>query len=161
MSLHLTLAFVNITIAGAAGALLIVNRLKGGLPWSPLALAAAHGQLAVLGWATMMIFGVAYRLIPMFLPAAMPTGPSLGLSAVLLEVGTLGLTASLTAAWPLGPWVLCILGAFLGFFVQIWRMLHARRPRPIGLPHHDWSTWHTHLAVFYLLFAADLARGSR
>jgi hypothetical protein len=156
VSLHLALAFVNIILAGAAGALMAANRLVGDLPWSPLALALAHGHLAVLGWATMMIFGVGYRLIPMFLPAAMPSGPGLGVSAVLLEMGTLGLAASLVAGWSTGPAVLLVLGACAAFFWWILRMLRDRRPRPIEMPRHDWSTWHTRLAVAYLMVASAL-----
>ena len=156
MSLHLALAFVNIILAGVAGALMAATRLAGHLPWSPLALALAHGHLAVLGWATMMIFGMGYRLIPMFLPAAMPSGPGLGISAVLLELGTLGLAASLVAGWSPGPSGLLVLGACAAFFWWIRRTLRDRRPRPIELPRHDWSTWHTHLAVVYLVVASVL-----
>ena len=156
VSLHLALAFVNIILAGAAGALMVANRLAGNLPLSPLALALAHGHLAVLGWATMMIFGMGYRLIPMFLPAAMPSGAGLGISAVLLELGTLGLAASLVAGWSPGPSGLLVLGACAAFFWWIRRTLRHRRPRPIELPRHDWSTWHTHLAVVYLVVASAL-----
>ena len=156
VSLHLALAFVNIILAGAAGALMAANRLAGNLPLSPLALALAHGHLAVLGWATMMIFGMGYRLIPMFLPAAMPSGAGLGISAVLLELGTLGLAASLVAGWSPGPSGLLVLGACAAFFWWIRRTLRDRRPRPIELPRHDWSTWHTHLAVVYLVVASAL-----
>jgi hypothetical protein len=156
VSLHITLAFVNIAVAGAAGALMAVSRLTGGLPWPPLALALAHGHLAVLGWATMMIFGVAYRLIPMFLPAAMPSDVWLGASAVLLEAGTLGLAATLMFGGSHGPWAVLVLAAFASFVVQIRRTLHNRRPRPVDLPRRDWSTWHTHLALMYLMVAAGL-----
>ena len=156
VSLHFVLAFVNITLAGVAGAAMAVTRANGYLAWSPLALATAHAHLAVLGWATMMIFGTGYRLIPMFLPAAMPSGAGLGISAVLLELGTLGLVVSLVAGWSPGPPVLLVLGACAAFFWWIRRTLGDRRPRPIELPRHDWSTWHTHLAVVYLMVASAL-----
>ena len=132
------------------------TRGTGHLAWSPLALALAHAHLAVLGWATMMIFGTGYRLIPMFLPAAMPSGAGLGISAVLLELGTLGLVASLVAGWSPGPPVLLVLGACAAFSWCIRRTLGDRRPRPIELPRHDWSTWHTHLALVYLMVASVL-----
>ncbi|MPZ20819.1 MAG: hypothetical protein GEV06_23355 [Luteitalea sp.] len=156
VSLHVGLAFTNVVAAGLLGLLLAINRLTGKLPWSPLSLAIAHGHFAVLGWATMMIFGVAYRLIPMFLPAAMPRGRGLAASAVLLEVGTLGLTWSLIRDARPAIWVVCVLGAFVTFFVQVRRMVRQRRPRPIELPRHDWSTWQTHVALLYLLVAASL-----
>ena len=156
VSLHIALAFANVVLVGAAGVLMAVNRLVGALPWSPLSIASAHGHAAVLGWATMLIFGLGYRLIPMFLPAAMPSGPGLGISAVLLETGTLGLAASLLGGWSPGPPALLVLAACVAFFWWIRRTLRHRRPRPIELPRHDWSTWHTHLAVMYLVVAAAL-----
>lgn len=156
VSLHLALALVNVIVAGVAGGLMAVNRLVADLPWPPLALALAHGHLAVLGWATMLIFGMGYRLIPMFLPAAMPSGPGLAVSAILLELGTLGLAVSLVAGWPAGPAGLIVLAACAAFFWRLRRMLGERRPRPVELPRHDWSIWHTHLAVMYLVVAGAL-----
>jgi hypothetical protein len=154
--LHIVLAFINIIGAGVAGLALAGNRVTGDLPWPPMSLALAHGHLAVLGWAIMMIFGVAYRLIPMFVPAAMPSGPALGISAVLLESGTLGLSVALITGMPLLPWVSCVTAAFVSFFVQIRRIVRQRRARPAELPARDWSTWQTHVAFFYLLLTAGV-----
>ena len=156
VSLHVSLAFANVVGGGLMGLVLAGNRLTGDLPWSPLSLAVAHGHLAVLGWATMMIFGIAYRLIPMFVPAAMPPGRGLSLSAVLLQIGTLGLTWSLVAETAVAPWALLVVGAFGSFFVQVRRIVRQRRPRPADMPRRDWSTWHTHLALLYLVIAAVL-----
>lgn len=155
VKLHVWLAFANIVGAGALGVALALNRLTADLPWSPLSLAVAHGHLAVLGWATMMIFGVAYRLIPMFVPAAMPSG-SLAASAVLLEIGTLGLTWSIAAGRSGLVWALLVLAAFGSFFGQVRRIVRERRPRPVDLPARDWSTWQTHTALLYLFVAAVL-----
>lgn len=156
VSLHVELAFLNVFVAGAAGGLMAVNRLAGQFRWAPPALASAHGHLAALGWATMMIFGVGYRLIPMFLPAAMPAGRGLGVSAVLLEIGTLWLAMSLAAGWSAGPPMLLVLAACAAFFWWIRRTLRDRRPPPVELPRHDWSMWHARLALFYLAVAAAL-----
>ena len=41
-------------------------------------------SLGPIGWATMMVVGIGYRLIPMVLPAQPPTGRSLFISAGLL-----------------------------------------------------------------------------
>jgi hypothetical protein len=51
VALHVTLAFVNVTLAGAAGLLLAANRMMGLLPPLPLSMAAAHAHLAVPGGA--------------------------------------------------------------------------------------------------------------
>jgi len=157
--LHVLLAFSNITAAGVAGVVLAVNKLTGMLPWSAVSLASAHAHLAVLGWAMMMIFGVAYRLIPMFVPAAMPTGAGLAASAVLLEIGTLGVVGSLALGSSPAPWLLFVLGALVAFFSVVRGIVRDKRPRPKDLPEHDWSTWHTHLAMAYLFVATLLGIG--
>ncbi len=156
ISLHVVLAFANIAAAGIAGVLLAINRLTGALPWSPVSLAAAHAHLALLGWAMMMIFGVAYRLIPMFVPAGMPTGGRLAASAVLLEVGAIGVTAALALGRSPLPWLTFVVGALFAFFHVVRGIVKDKRPRPPDLPPRDWSTWHTHLAMAYLGIAAVL-----
>ena len=156
VSLHIVLAFVNVLAAGALGLVVATTRATGGLPWSPLAIALAHAHLAVLGWAVMMIFGVAYRLIPMFVPAAMPAGPSLAVSAILLEAGTLGLAVSLLRDASLVPWVGLVIAAFVSFFLRIRGIVRKRRPRPAELPQRDWSTWQAHVSLLYLLTAGAL-----
>ena len=156
VALHVVLAFVNVLAAGGLGLIVATTRATGGLPWSPMAVALAHGHLAVLGWAVMMIFGVAYRLIPMFVPAAMPVGPSLAVSAILLEAGTLGLAVSLLRESSLLPWVGLVIAAFVSFFLRIRGIVRERRPRPAELPRRDWSTWQAHVSLLYLLAAGAL-----
>jgi len=76
VSLHVALAFVNILLAAVLGILLGLDRTRALLGVSPLAMMFAHAHLAAVGWATMMVVGLSYRLIPMILPARMPTGTS-------------------------------------------------------------------------------------
>ena len=59
ISTHVILAFLNILAAAFAGWLLAWNRSRGFLDVSPLALVFAHAHLAVLGWGTMMVVGLA------------------------------------------------------------------------------------------------------
>lgn len=153
---HLALAFGGIVTAGAAGWLMAFGYEHGTAPWASLPLAEAHAHLAVLGWVVMMIFGVAYRLLPMVLPAAMPTGWTLLLSAAGLEVGTLGLAAALAFGGDRRGWALAIVAGFLAFFAQVVRILRQRRPAPAELPRPDWSTRHTALALSYGLATAVL-----
>jgi hypothetical protein len=109
-----------------------------------------------VGWVLMTVFGVAYRLIPMFVPAAMPKGRWLAASAVLLEVGALGLAVSFAAGWSTAPWGLAVVGACVAFFAQVRAVLGERKPRPVELPRPDWSTWQTHVALLYLFVAVVL-----
>ena len=66
------LAFFNILVAAILGVLIGFDRVYHFLPGFVLANVFVHAHLAALGWATMMVIGVAYRLLPMILPAAMP-----------------------------------------------------------------------------------------
>ena len=157
VALHVVLAFFNILAAAALGILLGLDRTRGFLGLSPLAAMFAHAHLAAVGWVTMMVVGLSYRLIPMMLPAAMPAGPSLAGSAILIESGLVVLTVTLLAA---SGWV--VLGAVLvtaglaSFVVQIRRTLRHRLPRPPALPRRDWSTWQTHAAFLWLMIASGL-----
>lgn len=156
VALHVSLGFINMLLAILMGLALAANRLWWQWPVSPLSLAVAHGHLAMLGWVLMTVVGVGYRLVPMFLPAAMPGGPGLAASAVLLEAGALGLASSLAAGWPVLPSAIAVMGACVAFFLYLGRMLRNRRPRPADLPKPDWSTWQTQVALAYLLATLGL-----
>lgn len=157
VALHVALAFLNMLAAAILGILIGVDRTRNVFGVSPLAAMFAHAHLAAVGWATMMVVGLSYRLIPMMLPAAMPTGGAVGLSAVLIESGLAVLVVTLLGApaWvPLGAGL--ITAGLASFVVQIRRTLKRRLPRPPMLPLRDWSTWQTHMALLWLLTATGL-----
>jgi hypothetical protein len=151
------LAFFNILAAGAYGIVMGVDRSRGFLGVTPLVSAYAHAHLAAVGWVAMMVVGLSYRLIPMMLPAAMPTGSAIALSAVLLECGLAIVIAALLSGsdW-LVAGALVILGGLASFVTQIRRAVRHRMPRPPALPRRDWSTWQTHTALLWLLVSAVL-----
>ena len=109
------------------------------------------------GWATMMVVGVAYRLLPMILPAAMPGGRALWLSAVLLQAGVTGLFVTLLLRSPLA-WIfaLTIVGAFAAFVSQVVWMLRRPRPRPPGVRTPDPAVLHAGASFASLGLAAVL-----
>ena len=143
VSAHIMLAFLNILGAATLGVLIGFDKVYHFLPGFVLANVFAHAHLAALGWATMMVIGVAYRLLPMILPAAMPGGRRLWISAVLLQAGVSGLFVTLLLRSPL-TWVfaLTIAGAFAGFAWQVAWMLRRPRPRPPGLRRPDPAVMH-------------------
>jgi hypothetical protein len=157
VGLHVRLAFVNIAAAVTLGILIGFDRTRGVLGISPLAATFAHAHLAAVGWVAMMVVGLSYRLIPMILPAAMPLGRALMLSAVLLEAGltvlVVALLAESGAAW-IGAAL--ILGGFGSFVRQIRATVGRRMPRPPALPQRDWSTWQAHASFLWLMIAAVL-----
>ncbi len=155
ITLHIGLAFVNVLAAAALGVVVGLNRLFGWIDWAPIASAFAHAHLAAVGWALMMVIGLSYRLVPMILPARMPAGNRLAASAVLLEIGVVGLVISLVAG-PGWTWLAAlVIVAGIACFVSIIRsIVRHRRPAPAALPKPDWATWQTHAAFVWLLVAA-------
>jgi hypothetical protein len=157
VKLHVVLAFANILLAAGFGILMGLDRTRSFLGITPLVSAYAHAHLAAIGWVTMMAVGLSYRLIPMFVPAAMPSGRGLALSAILIE---LGLAVLFTAIVTRSPWLpagAVLITAGLGSFVrQIRAAVRHKMPRPPALPARDWSTWQTHTALLWLLIATGL-----
>ena len=110
------LAFFNIAGAATLGVLIGFDKVYHFLPGFVLANVFAHAHLAAIGWASMMVVGIAYRLLPMVLPAAMPDGPTLWISALLLETGIAGLFAGLLIRSRLIlPFALIVIAGFAAF----------------------------------------------
>jgi hypothetical protein len=153
VKLHVALAYANIVAAGLLGMALGLDRAHGWFSWSPLAAAVAHAHLAGVGWALMMVVGLGYRLLPMVLPAAMPSGRSMAWSALLLQTGVvvLAVTLAVTGGTIVGG-VLIVAG--LAVFLSHLRAILARRlPPPAALPRPDWATRQTQMALGWLLVA--------
>jgi hypothetical protein len=156
IKLHVALAFANMLAAGLFGMLIAFNRVAGFLRWSPEHSAYAHAHLAGVGWATMMAVGLAYRLVPMVLPAAMPAGRWLGASALLLQAGVVVLAASLVAGastWAGLAGASLIAAGFGSFLAHVAAMLRRRLPPPAALPQPDWATLQTRVGFLCLLAA--------
>jgi hypothetical protein len=157
VALHVGFAFFNMLAAALLGIVIGLNRSRGFLTVSPLGILFAHAHLAAIGWVTMMVVGLSYRLLPMFLPAAMPTGAKLAASAILLECGlAVLLTALIGGRAGVLPGTVLIVAGLVTFVTQIRRTLKHRLPRPPALPRRDWSTWQTHGAFVWLLVAAGV-----
>jgi hypothetical protein len=152
--LHVVLAFFNFLAAAALGMVIGLDRSRGFLQVSPLSAVFAHAHVAAVGWVTMLVIGLSYRLIPMMLPAGMPTGGWPALSAVLLQSGLLVLTVQLltdSAFVSVGAFL--IAGGVVSFITRVRWMVAHRLPRPPALPARDWSTWQVHMACAWLLIA--------
>jgi hypothetical protein len=154
---HVRFACLNLALAASAGVLLGFDKTFHFLPGFVLTNVFAHAHLAALGWATMMVVGIGYRLLPMVLPAQPPTGRTLIVSALFLEAGTLGLAAALFArsssAVLFGAMVLSGLGSFLAHVAQ---MVHHPARRPPEAPRIDFAVLHAAAAGLSLVVAAAL-----
>ena len=157
VSAHIVLAFVNILGAAVIGVLIGFDKVYRFLPGFVLANVFAHAHLAAIGWASMMVVGVAYRVLPMVLPAEMPKGPRLWTTAILLQAGVTGLVVTLLLRRPFA-WVFAvtIVVGFAAFLSQVVWMLRHPRPRPPGVRTPDPAVWHAMAAFASLAVAALL-----
>ena len=154
---HIVLALVNLLGAATLGMLIAFDRDHRILSGGVLSNVAAHAHLAAIGWATMMVVGVAYRLLPMVLPAQMPAGPRLWFTAALLETGVIGLVITLLRGAGLS-WIfaLAIASGLATFFAEVARMHRRRRPRPPVLRTPDPAVLHAVAAFMCLGIAVGM-----
>lgn len=148
-------AWGNLLLAASLGVLLAVDKDSPFLGVQHLGAVYAHVHLAAAGFATLMVMGVALRLIPMFLPAAPPLGPAVWLMFGLFETGVLGLSASLLLGG--GPKLLfavLLVAGIACFFWNLGRALRNRRPAPPALPKPDLAVVQMFVAVGCLAGAA-------
>ena len=154
---HVALAFLNIAGAATMGVLIGFDKVHHFLPGYVLTNVFAHAHLAAVGWASMMVVGVAYRLLPMILPAEMPAGPTLWASAALLQTGVTGLfvTLVLRSRW---TWIFAvtIVAGFGVFLAHATRMVRRPRPRPPALATPDPAVLHAAAALASLAIASAL-----
>ena len=157
VALHFRLALLNVLMAVSFGMMIGLDKTLHFLPGNHLARVWAHGHLAALGWVTMMILAAGYRLLPMFLPAAMPTGRWVWASALLLEGGILMLAVALIGQWPWAPFAALVVVAGLAVFASrlVW-MVRRRRPAPPTLLRPDFAMGHVASAVLCLALACTL-----
>lgn len=155
--LHIMLAFLNVLGAATLGVLIGFDKVYHFLPGFVLSNVFAHAHLAAIGWASMMVVGVAYRLLPMVLPAAMPTGSRLYVSAVLLQGGVTGLFVTLLGRRSF-VWIFAVMviAGFAAFIAQVVWMVRRPRPRPPGLRTPDPAVLHAAASFASLVIAAAL-----
>ena len=160
VKIYFYLAFANLALAAGVGFLVGLDKILQVLPGRSLANVYAHAHLAALGWVLMLVMGAGYRLLPMLLPAAPPRGRLLWVGAFSLEIGTLGLAASLAIHPPLAGWFLLPVLAALAIFLSrvVWMLRH-RRPPGAGTPRLDYGV-RLVFSAFALLFAAAILGSS-
>jgi hypothetical protein len=157
VKLHVILACVNFWLAASMGLLIAIDKVAPFLPGFVLSNVFAHAHLAALGWATTMVVGVGYRLLPMTFPSKIPSGRSLWASAVLLETGVLGLFATLLlqSAWTIvfGVTIVAGLAVFMAHVIWMRRHLAAKPP---GVQRIQFGLLHAANAAISLLVAAAI-----
>ena len=150
------LAFVNLLVAGAWGLTVGLNKVHGFLPTATMGNLLAHLHLAAIGWGTMIVFGVAHRLLPMFLPAKPISGRSPILGAVCLQAGALGLFLALLF-WQRGvPFAAVVVMAGIALFLRsaVFMVTHRRPAPPPQRPWPDYSLLSAMASLCWLITAA-------
>jgi hypothetical protein len=139
-------SFVGVALLGFLYAVDKVHPFLGGTVLSNI---AGHAHLAVLGWVTLMICAVSYRMVAAFaLPEQVLPVParrqviSLAISAPSLVV------ALLLRSWTVVP-LACLTTASLAWYATIIARLLRTRRQPI-----DWSMRHVLAALAHLCAAA-------
>ena len=157
VKLHIVLACANFWIAASMGLLIAIDKVAHILPGFVLSNVIAHAHLAALGWATMMIVGVGYRMVPMILPSKMPSGWSMYASAVMLETGVLGLFATLLVRSGLAvAFGGLVVAGLMAFAVQIGWMLRHRVTPPVAIHRLDFARLHVAGAAVCLVGAMTI-----
>lgn len=155
--LHVVLACVNFWIAASLGLLIAFDKVAHFLPGYVIANVFAHAHLAAVGWAMMMVIGVAYRMLPMTFPAKMPPARTMFASAFLLEAGVLGLFVSLLARSSLAvAFGLLIVAGVAAFGSRVVWMRRHLVSKPVGLPPIDFGLLHAAGAATSLIIATGI-----
>jgi hypothetical protein len=158
VKIHFQLAFFNLLLAASLGVAVAFDRLRDLLPGGSLDHVVAHAHLAGLGWATMIVMAAGYRLLPMILPAAPPTGAWVWAGAVLTQTGVLGLSLSLYAGHgPVALFATLSVGGLAVFLGRVAWMLRHRRPPPPTLRRPEIGQ--LHVAASFLWLAIAMALG--
>ena len=154
VKLHVYFASANILGAVTMGVLLGFDKVQQFLPGYLLSNVFAHAHLAAIGWVCMMVIGMGYRLLPMVIPAASPTGPTIYVSAILLETGIVGLFVSLLRRSDRAPFfAVAILAGFAAAAAHLAWMLSRRRTPSPGNGRRGFAIGHIATAGAWLLCA--------
>lgn len=133
---YMALALLYFGATVTWGLVLALNLRLGFLPGNPLANLGIHVSLGMLGWFTLTIIGVGYKLIPMF--ALAHDRPETLARAILIifNAGTLGLVIAQLAGAGRGiitALLLVVLASVLLFVYDMYQVFRTRRRKRLDL----------------------------
>lgn len=128
---HLVLAAGYLAALATLGLLLAYDQHQGRIFSDPEGVLIAHVHLALVGWVSLSIVGVSYRLVSMFALSRIESRTPGRLALVLLNLGLLGLTAD--ALWfghqRIGLFALVLAAAYAAYAWQMRRVFSERNRR--------------------------------
>lgn len=137
--------------AAVAGFLLALDKSVGFLAGDVITNLAAHAHIAAVGWVTLAICAMSYRLLPAFLLPTEPIPRAALWQFYLLAAGVAGLAADLLAGWRGAVWWSAIIVlALLSYIASVARTMRTKR-NEIG-----WPERHALSGVAWMAAAAGL-----
>lgn len=153
---HIAASVTNLFVAAGWGLTIAINKTQGFLPTAPSANVLAHAHLAAIGWASMLVFGVAYRLLSMFVPGEPVKGYWPWISGACMETGVIVLFFTLLkqSSWSFAAAILICIG--IGMFLVLAAGIFTRRkPAPPPEPRKpDFAILQAVFSFLCLAFAA-------
>jgi len=144
-------AIFFLLITAVLGLLLALDKTFGFLGGSVITNLAGHAHLAALGWVSLTICAVSYRMVPAFLlpGVELPRAATWQLYGLAVAVAGLGL-ALLGAIGGVPIWSVAVMVALLAYVVVLGALVRNRR-MPI-----DWTMRHALAGVVHLVLSAGL-----
>ena len=148
-TIGITVALLSFLGVATLGLLYALDKIIPFLGGSVLSNIAAHAHLAVLGWVTLMICAVSYRMVAAFvLPEQVLPAPALRQVVSLSVFVPVLVLAILLRSWLVMPLALLTAGSLAWYVSIILRLLRTRRMAI------DWSMRHVQAALTHLAAAA-------
>ncbi|MGB8682737.1 MAG: hypothetical protein WCD12_07635 [Candidatus Binatus sp.] len=137
-----------LVLAAAIGLTLGIDKTYDFLGGSVLTNLASHVHFAALGWVTLTICAVSYRMIPAFLLPKEKLPPAAIWQLYALTIGVIGLGVTLLIRAPgVAFWSILIAASLLAYIFTIGRLVRTRR-MPL-----DWTSRHAICGVAWLIVA--------
>lgn len=145
------IALCFLIAAASLGFLLALDKGLGFLGGSTIPNLASHAHLAALGWVTLSICSVSYRMLPALVLPRIVRPPRAAWMLYALAASTAGLAVTLLTDLPgLALWSVAIAAALAAYAVTIGRMVWSHR-KPL-----DWSVRHAIIGMVWLTVAIAL-----
>ncbi|MDE2038444.1 MAG: hypothetical protein KGO96_02875 [Elusimicrobia bacterium] len=125
---HLALSVGYLVVLATLGLILAYDGPQGRLLDDPETMLVAHVHLALIGWVSLAIMGVSYRLVAMFTLSHLESKTPGRLALALVNIGLIGLTVDCLAfgrRWmPL--WAVILACGYAAYAYQVRRIFSAR-----------------------------------
>ncbi|MGH7934393.1 MAG: hypothetical protein ACREQN_14700, partial [Candidatus Binataceae bacterium] len=145
------LSIVFLLTAATIGFVLALDKTFGFLGGSVITNLAGHAHFAAVGWVTLTICAVSYRMLPAFLLPKVQLPKNTLWQLYALALGVVGLGVTLFTGLPgLTGWAVLIVLALVAYIASVGRIVRTRR-MPL-----DWTARHALAGVIWLLVAGGL-----